>query len=290
MVLRQARGPGQAMASANHARPVPAAKDLRRRHRWLLLAVAAAGVAACGLPRLAVPEPSPKACPPPEQDAAGSSGNRQLADALRGALAKVDALRADVDGGNIIQDFGEKAEATVKGLAPELQSALDGALYALFIRQLELIREELIEKFERHWRPTKALSLADQQFVARADELVRPGSDWSYTPERAALRLAQEKARGVQTQRATASVIGNLQKQMEQLGEKLRGTGAASPWVFWTSYRIPGTPIQMSGRYQQGRTNIELNLAPNKDPANAEAGFVEGLTWSNLGLSLNLGV
>mmetsp|Transcript_94032 Transcript_94032/g.210146 ORF Transcript_94032/g.210146 Transcript_94032/m.210146 type:complete len:118 (-) Transcript_94032:57-410(-) len=102
--------------------------------------------------------------------------------------------------------------------------------------------------------------------------------------------LVLERSRTVQTQRATADVIGNLQKQMEQLGEKLRGMGAGSPWVLWTSYHLPGTPFQMSGRYTQGRTNIELNLSPNRDPGNAEAGFVEGLTRTNLGLSLNLGV
>jgi len=98
------------------------------------------------------------------------------------------------------------------------------------------------------------------------------------------------KLRTAQTQRATADVIGKLQKQMEQLGEKLRGMGTGSPWVFWTTYRLPKTPIQISGRYQQGRANIEMNLSPNRDPANAEAGFVEGLTAQNVGLSLNVGV
>jgi len=146
---------------------------------------------------------------------------------------------------------------------------------------------------------------ADAKFVARAKELVRPDSTWSYEPEREQLRsavgitqrhnkaLSEERARVAQTQRATADVIGKLQKNMEQLGEKLRGTGAGSPWILWTSYHLPNTPIQISGRYTEGRANIEFNMAKNKDPVNAEAGFVEGIgdtILGNLGLSLNVGV
>ncbi|CAK0895408.1 unnamed protein product, partial [Prorocentrum cordatum] len=143
---------------------------------------------------------------------------------------------------------------------------------------------------------------AERAFQQKAQSLVRPGSDWSFeadgedlTPEleqALAMRrqLEKERARAARTQRTTADVVGRMQKQMDLLGSQLRGVGAGSPWTLWTSCRLPGTPYQMSARYQEGRTNIELNLSPAADPCQAEANFVEGLTSQNLGVSLNIGV
>ncbi|CAE7585105.1 ift46 [Symbiodinium natans] len=177
-----------------------------------------------------------------------------------------------------------------------------GALEALFLRQLLLVEERLGKRYLHSGSPAKALVQAEKSFGVAAEDLMRPNSTWSFTSAQKAfvtelaqemrqeMSLTEERQRTAQTQRATADIIGKIQTQMDYLAGKLRQSSTGGPWMFWTSYRLPGTPILISGRYQDGRTNIELNLAPNKDPTNAEAGFVESLTPQNLGLSLNVGL
>lgn len=294
----------------------PSAMPARRSRRTaglLALAVAAGtAAAAVALGRL----PSVLALPDSGRPGLGASGAggspESFVSALSEALVSVEGMQAEVAKGHVVGRYGEKAQflmatavrAAGSAAGSDLGRALDGALQAVFLQQLALIRHQVFNRFKEpgRQRPQDVLARADRAFVAQASPLVRPGSDWSYEPERSALlaslasevrqarKVVDERSRIAQTQRVTADVIGKLQKQMEQLGEKVRGTSAGSPWVLWTSYRLPGTPFQMSGRYQQGRANIELNLSPNRDPANAEAGMVEGLTATNLGLSFNIGV
>lgn len=279
---------------------VPPRSQFRRLARLAGLLVAAAVLGA--LPGLV---PSRLSAHPTRLDAEEAPRDEAIREALHEALEQVDHLQQEVDSGRIVDKFGEKARDIVERagqVAPELEAVVDGAMQALFIRQLTLLRGFLLSKFERGSRPAKALARADKDFLARAAKLVRPGSDWSFEEEREAFiadleqafdmraELVRERSRAAQTQRATADVVGRMQKQMDLMGEKLRGMGAGSPWVLWTSYRLPGTPYQISGRYQEGRANIELNLSPAGDPATAEAGFVEGLTPRNLGLSFNVGV
>ncbi|CAK9062616.1 unnamed protein product [Durusdinium trenchii] len=227
-------------------------------------------------------------------------------EALETAWSEVQKLSAEVDRDRIVPNFGKKAQAILKQLEERLGSssdiavAIDGALEALFLRQLLLVEEKLGKRY-LHTAPAKALEKAEKSFSEAAKELLRPDSEWSYEPAQKdfsndfaqALRhqvsLSHERMRTAQTQRATADVIGKIQKQLDSFADKLRGT-TSGPWSLWTSYRLPGTPIQVSGRYQDGRTNVMFDLVPNKDPANAEAGFVDGLTPQNLGLSLNVGI
>jgi len=227
--------------------------------------------------------------------------------ALRKAMKRVDAFRDQVDRGQIVKNFGvaaqEVVDAAVKagGGAQQMEQALEGPLRSLFSQQLTLVQQMLLKRFAGVQDSASTVEHADQSFVSAAEALVRPGSDWTYEPARAkfqedlkmmlergsTLRKEQKKAR--HTQRATADVIGKIQQQMDQIGEQLKGVGS-SPFVMWTSYRLPGTPFQISGRYSSGRANIEVNLAPAKDPGNKEAGFVEGLTSKNIGLALNVAV
>lgn len=229
-------------------------------------------------------------------------------DALSFASEEVESLRQQVDAGRLVKNFGQKAQNILEavneraGSKKSLVAIVDSSLHSLFLRQLLLVQQQLVERFAHDHALDATLSRADKLFVSTAKDLVRTDSTWSFESVRDSLKaelteilrdntaLKNEQERVAQTQRATAAVIGQLQKQMDEIGEKLKGTGAASPWMLWTSYRLPGTPFQVSGRYQEGRTNIELSLVRNKDPANAEAGFVEGLTPQNLGLSLNIGL
>merc|ERR1711920_1169591 len=103
--------------------------------------------------------------------------------------------------------------------------------------------------------------------------------------------LVEERANSARMQQTTIDVIGRMQEHMERLAQKVQSArSGGSPWVLSTSYRIPNTPLQVVGRYEQGRANVELNLTPDKDPTNAESNFVQGIGPANLGVSFNLRV
>ncbi|OLP85381.1 hypothetical protein AK812_SmicGene33649 [Symbiodinium microadriaticum] len=170
-------------------------------------------------------------------------------------------------------------------------------LQNLFLQQLVLLRQQTAAKFLKASRPAEAVSQADQQFVSQAEELKRPGSSWSYSEDRYALRAVlegsfrrdaafrDEEAEAVKSQQNTVEIISRLQSQMENLQMRLQHMRAGQPWFLSSSYRIPGTPVTMIGRFQQGRASIELNLSPDRDPVTAEAGFVRGVGPANLGVS-----
>jgi len=213
-------------------------------------------------------------------------------------------LREQVDAGHIVPKFGEKADEILSSMdQPDAQRVVDGALHALFLRQVALLRQQVALKFEGAGGELDALSQADAQFVQDAQTLLRQGSGWSFEPERGALRswlhgafqrdaaLAEERARAALAQQATIEVISKLQDQMELLQQKAQSLrSGGSPWVLSTSYRIPNTPLQLVGRYEQGRANVELNLTPTKDPSSSDASFVESLGPANFGVSFNLGL
>jgi len=221
----------------------------------------------------------------------------------------IQPLQKQVEAGHIVPKFGEKAQSIVSAIVsgvgeagPEVERAVDGMLQALFFQQLALLRQQLVGKFEKASKPAEAASQADSQFVTQAQELVRPGSDWSFDQERYALRatlegsyrrdaaLADERVITAQTQQSTVEIISKLQSQMEALQTRVQALRAGSPWFLSSSYRIPGTPLQLIGRYQQGRANLELSLNSDRDPANSEAGFVDGVGPANLGVTLNVGI
>lgn len=278
-------------------------RQWRRRSTWLAALIL--GVAVSAIPVLALSKQGGEEVPQMMEQV----GDDGLSVVLKDVSESLRPLQQQVESGHLVPKFGERAQtvlATAERRAgsagPELARAVDGMLQGLYLRQLALLRQQLTAKFERSGRPAEAVAQADQQFVTQAEELRRPGSSWSYDQERYSLRavlegiyrreaaLAEERALATKAQQSTVEVISKLQSQMETLQQKVHNLRAGSPWFLSTSYRVPGTPLQIIGRYQQGRANIELNLSPDRDPANAEAGFVEGVGPANLGLSVNLGV
>jgi len=250
-----------------------------------------------------------------ESDAAAAPAESTPTPALGGLAGFLDdvqqairPLEEQVNEGALIPKFGQVADqvlATVAGRAgdagPQLERAVDGMLQTLFLRQLALLRQQIASKFEKAARPEEAVAQADEKFVAGAEELKRPGSDWSYDDERYALRavlegglkrdeaIEEERALASQTEQSTVEIISKLQSQMESLQQKVQAMRAGSPWFLSASWSVPRTPFQLIGRYQQGRGNLELSLNLDRDPANSEAGFVQGFGPMNLGVNLNLG-
>jgi len=242
--------------------------------------------------------------------ASGGAPRDSANGALSEALDGIEALRQEVDGGAVIAGFGDRCQELVgKALkragqaGPEMEMMLDRVLYALFLRQAATLREQIATQFEGASAQAGALEQADQQLVTAAQPLLRHGSRWSLEPERMALRtqltaslqrdaaIDEERARAARLQQVTISVIGKLQEQMEQLVQKVQGMrgGSTSPWVFSTAYRVPNTPLQLAGRYEQGRANVELSLTPDKNPSDSDAS-VNGAGPANIGVSFNLGI
>jgi hypothetical protein len=56
-------------------------------------------------------------------------------------------------------------------------------------------------------------------------------------------------------------------------------------------FRIPDTHINLSGNYQQGRTNVQMSCVPDEyAPLLGANGFTHGVGPGNLGLSVNLNI
>lgn len=272
----------------------------RRRATWALAALAIGALTALPLLTLS---------PQPADLSTARKGEAEaptvFSTALSSAFSDVKPLQDSVEAGQLVSRFGDKCGALlakVESSSPELAPAVSGALHALFLKQLALLRQQIAAKTETGARPLEMVAQADSQFVAKAQELKMPGSDWDFEPERYALRavlegvlrrdaaLIEARQRGAQSQQATVEIISKLQSQMEALQQKVQAMKAGAPWFLSGSYRIPKTPFQLIFRYQQGRPNLELSLNADKDPANTEAGFVDGLGPPNVGVSLNVGM
>eukprot|EP00929_Paragymnodinium_shiwhaense_P116651 TRINITY_DN86399_c0_g1_i1.p1 TRINITY_DN86399_c0_g1~~TRINITY_DN86399_c0_g1_i1.p1 ORF type:complete len:305 (-),score=87.83 TRINITY_DN86399_c0_g1_i1:88-954(-) len=230
-----------------------------------------------------------------------------LLGSLRSALSQVAALQAAVEsgGGQVVHGFGQKAADILARLpqqSPEALAAVDGSLEALFLRQVAVLRQQVAARFEMA-KDLDAEAQADSEFVSVAQDLVRPGSDWSYEQERTALRrwlhgayerdaaLVEEQAQAARMQQAVIDVISKLQTKMELLMQKAQGLGkGSSPWVLSTSYRVPNTPLQLVGKYEQGRANVELNLTPAKDPSKSDSSLADSLGPATFGVSFNVGI
>ncbi|CAJ1352689.1 unnamed protein product, partial [Effrenium voratum] len=232
--------------------------------------------------------------------------------ALDGLMGSVEAslqpLKEEVAAGHVVPKFGERAQSVLStavqqagNAGKQIEPVVDAMLQSLFLQQLALLRQQMSTKFLKASRPMEAVSQADQQFVTQAEELKRPGSSWSYDQERYALRavlesgfrrdaaVLEEHQMSIRSQQSTVEIISRLQSQMENLQMRLQHMRAGQPWFVSSSYRIPGTPLTMIGRFQQGRASVELNLAADRDPVTAEAGFVRGIGPANLGVSANFG-
>ncbi|SOV79204.1 peripheral plastid protein 1, putative [Plasmodium sp. gorilla clade G3] len=89
-------------------------------------------------------------------------------------------------------------------------------------------------------------------------------------------------------------IIDNQQKQIEILQEQLETSidginGKYSPFNCAVAYRIPDTNLNISTQYVKGKFNVKVNCIPDDSlHLLGSYGFVKGLPFGNLGLSLSL--
>jgi hypothetical protein len=96
----------------------------------------------------------------------------------------------------------------------------------------------------------------------------------------AQLKAAQQQATSMQFLQVQQQQIAALQQQ---------AYGSGSRWTIGCAYRIPDTTINLSGTYQQGRTNIQISSVPDESAGLlGSSGFVHGVGPGNLGLSANI--
>jgi len=250
---------------------------------------------------------------------------------MSSAMPSLEELRKSiVQEATIVEDFGSQADTIInKALeefaksAPDastaqeateyetqllkLEQALDAPLQVLYWKQLQLIRDDALQRYRAAAKTSgaseyEAMLQADAYFTRMAEASTRPSDDdWDYTRERTALQSVMnsmaesgKKATDVQLksaqQQQTAMQFLQQQQQMiQQLQMQLYGQ--SSPWNVGVAYRIPDTNFNLQGSYQQGRANIQLSCVPDEyAPFLGPNGFTNGVGPGNLGLSVNLSV
>ncbi len=88
---------------------------------------------------------------------------------------------------------------------------------------------------------------------------------------------------------ADAAAPHRYQQQLQQLQQQ--AFGQSSPLQLGAAYRIPDTSINLSGSYQNGKTNLQLSCVPDDSAAMlGPNGFTRGVGPGNLGLSVNVNI
>jgi murein L,D-transpeptidase YcbB/YkuD len=245
---------------------------------------------------------------------------------LAEASGEVADLHDRVDEGVKVEGLGEVCEKLIAGTLEryeakasefadepvferkrrELEAILDTGLNAVYLRQLQILREEAIKAFkaslEDELPADYAIFAADASFVSAAKAGQRPASIslWSYASERADLQsmlseIAAQHRKLVATQ-VTASeqqskAIQFLQMQhaqMRAVQQQALG-GRTGQWSVGAAYRPPDSNVNVSVGFQQGRTNVQISMVPDESASLlGPNGFTSGVGIGNLGLSFNL--
>ncbi|KAK4534188.1 hypothetical protein CDCA_CDCA01G0213 [Cyanidium caldarium] len=244
---------------------------------------------------------------------------------LRNSAEEMADMASQIEEGERVSGFGRRAEelmskylnayddatpsfaqyATQQRKRTELESVLDTSLQSLFLKQLQLIRENALQHFKTASSSEEvpgdfAFYTADALFQREADDSVRPGSDWSYTNERSDLQqtMAEISARrkqlihaqiqAAEQQRQAMQYMQLQQAQLQAVQQQQYG-GALGNWNIGAAYRPPDTNVNMSLMYQQGRTQLQVSMVPDEQAGLlGPNGFTSGVGPGNLGLSFNV--
>eukprot|EP00188_Purpureofilum_apyrenoidigerum_P003940 Plantae.Rhodophyta-Purpureofilum_apyrenoidigerum.ctg4272.p1 GENE.Plantae.Rhodophyta-Purpureofilum_apyrenoidigerum.ctg4272~~Plantae.Rhodophyta-Purpureofilum_apyrenoidigerum.ctg4272.p1 ORF type:complete len:534 (-),score=133.55 Plantae.Rhodophyta-Purpureofilum_apyrenoidigerum.ctg4272:135-1736(-) len=245
---------------------------------------------------------------------------------LQSAQSSIDQFNQKLGDGETVANFGDSCRKTVdKALdvfhdetaeydddpsvlrkKEELNTILDATLKALFIKQLQLLRDKAMANFKSGTSDESPADFVffqvDNYFVREAEASVMPGSDWSYQEEREFLKnmmqdLATQKRKLLEAQMMAAQesqqALRYLQMQegrMHQLQQQHYG-GVLGAWNIGAAYRPPDSNVNISVGYQQGRTSIQISMVPDEQAGLlGPNGFTAGVGPANLGLSFNINV
>jgi hypothetical protein len=254
------------------------------------------------------------------------SCNRLYSEVLAEAMAEVAALRKAVSTGEAVPAFGSKADglltdaadkfeaatpvgdaevsALYKSKAEELSDVLVTSLEPIFVQQISLLKEGALEQFKKamlgEGEAPEALSAAEAAFTREATASVPSKTSWGVKAERASLvgimttiqaqakKATATKLQAAQQLNTAMSYLQMQQQQMQAMQAQYTG-GQGGKWNLGAAYRPPDTNINLSGSYQQGRTNLQVSMIPDEGANLLGAnGFTNGVGPANLGLSFNI--
>lgn len=254
--------------------------------------------------------------------------NEAFSEALADANSTMKSYASDtIDVGDKIDDLGSKSEeilnkalkayddATVEykdesiqsRKRRELESIIDTAQQAMFMKQIQVLRENALTHFKSATSSDDmpsdlAFYTADSLFQRGAEASKRPGSSWNANQERTDLqnkmqeistqrkRLLTSQVSAAQDQTTAMQLLQMQQSQMNAIQAQAYG-GGLGQWNLGAAYRPPDTNINASLSYQQGRTNIQISMVPDESASLlGPNGFTSGVGPGNLGLSFNIGL
>lgn len=222
---------------------------------------------------------------------------------------KAEQIMTDAMNGYDEKTEAYKEEAIQLRKRRELESIIDTQQQAMFMKQVQVLRENALTHFKSAANSDDmpsdlAFYMADSQFLKEAEEAKRPGCSWNITQERTDLQnMMQEistQRKRLLTSQVTAAqhqahALQYLQMQQSQMNaiqaQAYGGGGGAGQWNVGAAYRPPDTNINASLSYQQGRTNIQISMVPDESASLlGPNGFTSGVGPGNLGLSFNIGL
>ncbi|KAF6002227.1 hypothetical protein F1559_002956 [Cyanidiococcus yangmingshanensis] len=246
---------------------------------------------------------------------------------LRNSAEELGELASQLEEGDKISGFGRRAEDLLNKYLSgfesateayagqevrerkraELESVLDASLQSLFLKQLQLIRENALQHFKTASSSEEipgdfAFYTADALFQREAEDSVRPGSDWSYANERSDLQqtMAEISARrkqlihvqiqAAEQQRQAMQYMQLQQAQLQAIQQQQYG-GTLGNWNVGVAYRPPDTNVNLSLLHQQGRTQVQVSMVPDEQAGLlGPNGFTSGVGPGNLGVSFNINI
>lgn len=253
--------------------------------------------------------------------------NEAFSDVLNKSLARIEALSEGQNEGTKIDGYGAKCgeimtsaleqydDATEEHLDEpiqsrkrrELESIIDTSQHAVYMKQIQLLRENAMTHFKSATSSEDmpsdfAFFSADALFLREVEESKRPGASWSSEQERTDLqnmmqeistqrkKLLTSQVSAAQQQAHAMQYLQIQQGQMNAIQAQAYGGGGPGQWNVGAAYRPPDTNINASLSYQQGRTNIQISMIPDESASLlGPNGFSGGVGPGNLGLSFNIG-
>eukprot|EP01033_Poteriospumella_lacustris_P016982 gene16982-12151_t len=243
---------------------------------------------------------------------------------------EITALKSSVDDGNVVSQFGQKAdqicnsaleEFSMEAPLPdddkdneelydrkieELEKMIDAPLHVLYLRQLALLRERAMRLFAKaansaEGNEFEAMTQAEDVFRRDASEFTRQNPEWSYAKEATLLKSALQdlasRTKKLNDEKVAAAksqerILLAMNTYQQQLqAMQQQLTSGGSPWSLAAAYRIPDTNINMQVAYQQGRANVQVSCVPDEAISLLGSnGFVNGVTPGNIGLSFNVNI